>query len=552
MPLLESIATGRNHPPSPHAIFCSLPSLKSVLDYENKVPELREQMEGGYPRFTNTHFTRKLEQNIAREQLGTQYEARLVSSEKMTQELLRFLRYNLSRPQDKELRNHLRLHQDATLNWVSYPKGQSDLGRAIALFLQHTGSMLYSRESEDILLSKKWTPSANRTPEWDALAYSKKLEDKLRKQVSTQPPPLPLSLASLLGLSDSEASYLHLANSGMGAFFAAYQSACQIQRQRGRKIWLHLGWLFLDSMEVLKKFAYLNYSPSEKVSSLELRQSYLNLLQVLDLQELIEILRTPTAKEIAGIIVETPSNPLLQTPPMAELHELCRNAGVLLVIDPSLAGMGNLNVLKYSDILVSSLSKYHAWSGDVLGGLAVVNPESPFAAELCAYLPEYIEPPYERDLARLQLLSLHYNTIMEKIQQNCLKVAHYLEKHKGIKHLHWAHSPSSYKNYQALSQSEAKCGGVISILLAPHISFQKFYDSLSMPKGPSFGLCFSLMCPFPYLAHYDLIQSREGSSLLAKHGVSPQLLRLSVGIEDPEWICATLEDAFQKARAEHG
>jgi cystathionine gamma-synthase len=73
----------------------------------------------------------------------------------------------------------------------------------------------------------------------------------------------------------------------------------------------------------------------------------------------------------------------------------------------------------------------------------------------------------------------------------------------------------------------------------------RFYDRLMLPKGPSFGMRNSLICPFIYLAHYDLITSESGRATLAAHGLNPDLLRLSVGCEPASEIIAALRDALE-------
>ena len=61
-----------------------------------------------------------------------------------------------------------------------------------------------------------------------------------------------------------------------------------------------------------------------------------------------------------------------------------------------------------------------------------------------------------------------------------------------------------------------------------------------MLKSPSFGTEFSNCCPYVYLAHYSLINSVKGRSVLENAGLTAQLLRLSVGLEPVDQIIETL------------
>jgi cystathionine gamma-synthase len=50
-----------------------------------------------------------------------------------------------------------------------------------------------------------------------------------------------------------------------------------------------------------------------------------------------------------------------------------------------------------------------------------------------------------------------------------------------------------------------------------------------------------MMCPFMYLAHYDLVKSPEGRATLKARGVDPDLIRLSIGLEPVEAIIGELD-----------
>jgi cystathionine gamma-synthase len=65
-----------------------------------------------------------------------------------------------------------------------------------------------------------------------------------------------------------------------------------------------------------------------------------------------------------------------------------------------------------------------------------------------------------------------------------------------------------------------------------------FYDSLTISKGPSLGTDFSLACPYTLLAHYGELD------WAAERGAVRNLLRVWVGLEDPEDLIGRLETAF--------
>ena len=66
----------------------------------------------------------------------------------------------------------------------------------------------------------------------------------------------------------------------------------------------------------------------------------------------------------------------------------------------------------------------------------------------------------------------------------------------------------------------------------------KFYDSLSVNKGPSLGTNFTLACPYTILAHYTELDFAES------FGISRYLIRVSVGLEEYEELERMFSDAL--------
>jgi cystathionine gamma-synthase len=70
----------------------------------------------------------------------------------------------------------------------------------------------------------------------------------------------------------------------------------------------------------------------------------------------------------------------------------------------------------------------------------------------------------------------------------------------------------------------------------------KFFDELEVQKGPSLGTNFTLASPYAILAHYLELD------WAAQWGVESYLVRLSVGLEDPEDLGRTIDKALQAAQ----
>ncbi|MES1167690.1 MAG: PLP-dependent transferase, partial [Oleiharenicola lentus] len=105
-------------------------------------------------------------------------------------------------------------------------------------------------------------------------------------------------------------------------------------------------------------------------------------------------------------------------------------------------------------------------------------------------------------------------------------------------------APASRENYLRLARAPNATGGMITFTLKKLGALENFYDRLRLPKGPSFGMKTTLICPFMYLAHYDLVTTPAGLAELAASKLDPDLLRLCVGIEPAGEIIAALAEAL--------
>jgi len=75
---------------------------------------------------------------------------------------------------------------------------------------------------------------------------------------------------------------------------------------------------------------------------------------------------------IAAVFCECPSNPLLQSPNFLRLHELADEFGFLVVVDDTIGNFVNVGVLRYADVVMTSLSKLFSGAADVMGGWSVI------------------------------------------------------------------------------------------------------------------------------------------------------------------------------------
>ncbi len=484
---------------SPHAVSASLPTMRAVRGYEEKDPAITREMTSGYPRFVIHPFLQQLAAHLARAHGLVDHTVWLASSAHMADRLAAHLGAA-----------HVVRLTDGDVHAVAHPAA-SELAARAKSFLQHTGGFLSSRAAEDRLAHHGLLP----TPAGETL-FTGDAVAEIRRHLAPAFPGVP-------------ATDLLLANTGMSAVDAAFRAVAELQAARGRTLWIQLGWLYLDTIALLKKFTA---APDD----------YVYVRDVFDFAA-IEKLFAEKGDRIAGLVAEIPTNPLIQTPDLPALSALARRHGAALVLDPSVTSAFNLDILPYADVVACSLTKYAANEGDLLAGLVVVNPASPDAPLLRRQLTSKVEPLYTRDAARLAVEIAGTTEVLAQIHANVPRVVEFLSTHPAVKDIHWALHAASRENYLRLARTPQAVGGMITFTL--HGSLERFYDRLRLPKGPSFGIKTTLICPFMYLAHYDLVTTPEGRAELAASQLDFNLLRLAVGIEPVEEIIAALREALE-------
>ena len=481
---------------SPHSVCVSLPTMADVIGYEEKDPRVLEAFEAGYPRFFRNPLVRALMERLAGEgwmDIGDP----LLPTEAAARDLCHFLGITDDNRASIDVLWTVRLRQDPSLQ------------KACAAFLQHTGCGLSSREAERYLEEHYARPSfpEDRSaggPEANLATIRSTLHAVYNTAAETD---------------------IHIFRSGMNAFYTGFRALQSIQLDNRRDLWIQLGWLYVDTSRILERFALPGAEP-------------VTVYNVLDLSELKTVLQKE-GHRVAGIVTEVPTNPLVQTPDVEALRALADKYKAALILDPTLVSPHNVNILGYADLHINSLTKYAASEADVMMGALALNAESRFYDDLLHTVGAFGIPPSAGDLARMAAQIARYPETIEQVNASAEQVAAFLENHPGVESVYWARTQPSGYNYNWLQHRAGGTGGILTFTTRKPLA--TFYDRSRLVKSPSFGARFTMMCPFMYLAHYDLVRSPSGRQFLRKQGVDPDLIRLCVGLEPPEAIIAELE-----------
>lgn len=477
-PLWRAEHLGLPLPDSPHAISVALPRWEDVVGYEEKRPAVMDRLTAGYPRFRIPDLVAELARR-----LGGGAPCLPFPSARVAVACVEFIR--------KQSGEEARVVEEPGVAVAAVVTSERGSG-ALKDFWQHTGLIVSSRQAEALLSGHP--PDAG--------------GDEARRLLRRR-------LAGLYACSEED---VFLAPTGMAA--QALALAAVAARSPGRPT-VQLGFPYVDTLKLQQKLgdgATLLHDLAAAAADLEAL-----------------LLRQP----LAACFCEIPGNPLLGTVDLARVGPLLRSHRVPLVVDDVVATPLNVDLSPYADLVATSLTKYLAGTGDVMGGALVCNPASPFHAELSALVRlHHEELLWGDDAVVLEARSRSYPERVAKHNANGLLVAERLRAHPAVEKV-WYPKWEDAAAYENVRRPGGGWGSLVSFLprnaaaAAPRV-----YDRLAVCKGPSLGTDFTLACPFTLLAHYGELEWAESC------GVSRHLIRLSVGLEEPEELWQRIDAAL--------
>jgi len=485
VPIL-SPALGVTVPDSPHATVICLPTLADIESYERKEERVWKLLRAGYPRFVRNSLVTRAAQEAA-QQLGRTGELFPLVSEASARRLAEHAGATLT-------------SVDRIGDWCLATTTAGDAALRLAKMVQHTGSLISSRQAE------AWLAGA--TPP-DGSAALRTIRAALSPLLSGVP-----------------ADDILIATSGMNAVDTAIAAVDAVQRPRGRSAWIQLGWLYVDSTRLFEK-------------ARDAKRHFI--ADVCDLAAVERLLATGT---IAGVFTEVPNNPQLETADIPALRALCDKYGAKLLLDPSSVGLASVDVLPFADIVVSSLTKYAGSEGDVMAGVIAVHPSRADAAELLAGVRRRLEPLHPLDLAALATQVGRMPDVTRRLSATAAEIARRLAAHPAVARVRTADQGPTADAYRRLLRPGAGAGSLITLELRGDM--RCVYDRLAVTKGPSFGLRYTLAAPFLWLAHFEEVTNEQGRAQIRAAGLDPDLLRISVGLEPVEDIWSAFEQALAK------
>ncbi len=364
---------------------------------------------------------------------------------------------------------------------------------ALKAFWQHTGLIVSTRQAEAILAGRGKDPDGV------------EVRRSLRRQ--------------LAGFYDCGDDDVFLTPSGMAAQFAALRAV--MQRSPGLPT-AQLGFPYVDTLKLQQKIGH-------GVTLLHDLDTIAD-----DVHALIH--RQP----LAACFGEIPGNPLLGSADLTRIQPLLREHRVPFVADDVVATPFNVDLSRHADLIATSLTKYIVGTGDAMGGALICHPRSPFHAELKAIIhAQHEELLWGADTAVFDAQARSFPERMRRHNANGLLIAERLRAHPAVETVWYPKWEFSHV-YEAVRRPEGGWGALVTFLPKnAETASPRIFDRMDVCKGPSLGTVFTLACPFTLLAHYTELDWAESC------GVSRHLIRLSVGLEDPEELWQRLDRALR-------
>ncbi len=241
------------------------------------------------------------------------------------------------------------------------------------------------------------------------------------------------------------------------------------------------------------------------------------------------------------IFSESPTNPYLNIADVEQFVGLARKHKVLSVIDSTFATPYNQRPLEQGvDIVIHSTTKYLGGHNDILGG-AVFGKSG------------LIDPIYQWrratggviDPVSCYLLIRGLKTFglrVDRLNRTAMRVAEFLEKHPKVRKVYYPGLPS-HRHYEIARRQMRGFGAVVTFEINGDLDATlAFINGLKLCLlGPSLGGPETLVTHPALMSYY-----RETREERYRLGIIDELVRLSVGLEDPEDILADLQRGLDR------
>ena len=256
--------------------------------------------------------------------------------------------------------------------------------------------------------------------------------------------------------------------------------------------------------------------------------------------EAVKAALTPKTKVV---YLETPCNPTLKVVDIEEVAKIAHayDPAIRVIVDNTFASPYLQQPLKLgADVVVHSATKYINGHGDVIAGFVVGKAD--FIAQVRMFglkdMTGAVMSPFDAFLIARGLKTLDIR--MERHCANAMKVARYLHDHPAVAKVYYP-GLEDFEGYEIAKKQMKLPGGMMSI----ELKADRDTAAAALNKLKLCTIAVSLGDAETLVEHAaSMTHSTYTKEELAASGISEGLVRISVGLEDPEDIIADFEQAF--------
>ncbi len=266
--------------------------------------------------------------------------------------------------------------------------------------------------------------------------------------------------------------------------------------------------------------------------------------EFVDVTDLAAVERALAAAPTRILYAETIANPTIVVADHVALADLAHRFGALYIVDNTFASPYLCRPIELgADLVAESATKYLAGHSDVMagvvcGGQSLVHRVRDFQVDTGASLDPHAAFLAMRGLSTLALR-------MERHSATGAALAAWLEAQPGVRRV-WYPTLPTHPQHEVALRELARGGGMLAFELdGGRAAGAAVIDTLTIPvRTASLGSVFTIVSHPPSTTHRQL-----DDDALAAAGITPGLLRCSVGLEDLDDLVADFSRALEAARA---
>jgi cystathionine beta-lyase/cystathionine gamma-synthase len=241
--------------------------------------------------------------------------------------------------------------------------------------------------------------------------------------------------------------------------------------------------------------------------------------------------------------VETIANPNVTVADLDELGAMCNQAGVTAVVDNTFASPYLCNPRQFGfDVVLHSVTKYIGGHHDVVGGVACSTEDFRDAVRSTSLDVGGAMQPFDAWLSIRGLATLSLR--MERHSANAQALAEFLEQHEKVERVHYPGLGSHPHHDVAKRELARGCGGMLAFEVHGGVDpAVRVCDSLELAwVATSLGGIKTLVGHAASTTHRQMDPEDRRAA-----GIGDGLIRVSVGLEDPEDLVEDFAQALEKA-----